>query len=805
MKKEMNPKKIERNLSFKRIKKQKKYSIQILCISFLACALIQLDLQMTSGIIDAFRESRKEVYGEWERMMVETDYKDRSVARDNPFLEKTGEINIYGVLEGDYLENTQWNIGTMDEDAWNLGRLELKEGKFPENENEIAMEYSMLVLLGYEDKIGEKITLRIIPSIEFHHEETSVELSYTLCGIIKDYQVNWDISLRHRLPTGIVTNEGAERIGSPLETHMLIKAKDGYENVYEDMEKSEDISCAMVENFSDGRLITDKIPYEDFLITIRILIAGSAICVLFITISHSIDGREQFWKFLYALGMVKSQMVQMILWEAGIYGSISLTIGTLMGVALYKISLPVLKVISGQNIISKIFVKSMLNGILWSGLIIVTGYLLSCMRLNKILKSGGERRNKKIKKRRSCSISKFTPFSVVMSEWKYKGVRKIVQILLLSSAISIVLFGILEVRNKKVNMEEFKQTTGNGYSLDTTDFPEVSGIRKSDIALFSQIAGVESVETYQVSASGEFTIDLSEYSDNRYFQEVVKTEQNFNENVEINKISLSVLGVNEWENIERFVRNMTEGSINQNDFQNGNFCILLLPPLEKTSYGYLGNVTEEEYQESFLMENDLKVGDTLKISHWEVNGYTEEKQIQISGILRTAKKEDIRSPFPGGSGIQIIVGEKFWKTFQVNNMNEYCQKVRINLSDDADVFDTEEHLLKCIKKMGTVNIDNYHQEYIQRQQDMYSFQGMYSVFTVFYLILVFIVLYQMLEAEEYEANRSLEIFRALGMEEEFIRKKKKIEIGVMGILAVLGSGIVALGVLLLSRPAPFGF
>lgn len=120
-------------------------------------------------------------------------------------------------------------------------------------------------------------------------------------------------------------------------------------------------------------------------------------------------------------------------------------------------------------------------------------------------------------------------------------------------------------------------------------------------------------------------------------------------------------------------------------------------------------------------------------------------------------------------------------------MNEYCQKVRINLSDDADVFDTEEHLLKCIKKMGTVNIDNYYQEYIQRQQDMYSFLGMYSVFTVFYLILVFIVLYQMLEAEEYEAKRSLEIFRELGMEEEFIRKKKKIEIGVMGILAVLGS------------------
>ena len=78
---------------------------------------------------------------------------------------------------------------------------------------------------------------------------------------------------------------------------------------------------------------------------------------------------------------------------------------------------------------------------------------------------------------------------------------------------------------------------------------------------------------------------------------------------------------------------------------------------------------------------------------------------------------------------------------------------------------------------------------------MYSFIGMYSIFTVFYIILVFIVLYQMLEVEKCETRKNLEIFQALGMEEEFIRKKKKIEIGLMGIIAILGSVIVVIGII----------
>ena len=53
----------------------------------------------------------------------------------------------------------------MDETAWKLGRLEMKEGRLPENEHEIVMEYSTLRSLGYEEMLGKEITLDITPAL----------------------------------------------------------------------------------------------------------------------------------------------------------------------------------------------------------------------------------------------------------------------------------------------------------------------------------------------------------------------------------------------------------------------------------------------------------------------------------------------------------------------------------------------------------------------------------------------------------------------------------------------------------------
>ena len=204
---------IERELSIKRIRSQKKYSILIVSVLLLTCILIQIGFQMSEGLKAAYIENRKAVYGEWEQVFVDMDESSVKVAEENPFLAQTGKISIYGAIAGDYLENRQMNIGTMDETAWKLGRLEMKEGRLPENEHEIVLEYSTLRSLGYEEMLGKEITLDITPALSILEQGESKSYSYTLCGILKDYQINWEICNRHRFPTGIVTQEGGNRIG----------------------------------------------------------------------------------------------------------------------------------------------------------------------------------------------------------------------------------------------------------------------------------------------------------------------------------------------------------------------------------------------------------------------------------------------------------------------------------------------------------------------------------------------------------------------------------------------------------------
>lgn len=132
--KEKDIRHVERDLSFKRIKSQKKYSMLILCITILTCVLMQLGFQMTFGIQATLRENRKAIYGEWGRILAQMNQDTKDIINNNPFLEKKGVIEIYGALDGDYWENTQSNIGTMGEEAWELGRLELKEGRLPKKQ-----------------------------------------------------------------------------------------------------------------------------------------------------------------------------------------------------------------------------------------------------------------------------------------------------------------------------------------------------------------------------------------------------------------------------------------------------------------------------------------------------------------------------------------------------------------------------------------------------------------------------------------------------------------------------------------------
>lgn len=787
---------IEWNISLQWMKRQKKYCLMVVCVTILACMLMQTGFLITDGIISAVKNQRKNIYGEWEYGLVNMDADSQTLIEDHPFIESRGKIQIYGVLAGSYMDNKQANIGTMDQTAWNLGHLQMLKGCLPENEQEIAMESGMLTALGYQGEPGEKITLNILTTTECQNDMDGKAYTYTLCGVIKDYQVNWDICNRNRFPTGIVTEAGAERIGSPLESHMLIRADKG-ESVYEDLKKSDKLTCGMEENAKWNQDVVKQMPYIGFLQAIRVVIAVAAACVLYLMVSHSVQKRQEMWKILDALGMEKKQMYQILIFEACACYLIASIIGMALGTLTYLTAMRGWQKILGYPLAAKVTGKAYAGTILYSFFVFLFSYFFSCMKLNKFRKGGTDCQRIKLSKRKN-QVTRLTPLSMVLRDWNYRKLRKGIQILLIASVFVICGTGYLEIRSEWKELARDCQYTGNGYMLNVQPDSNTKGIAKSTVQTLSQIEGVESAEAYYSTDNDErnetgYTIDLSDYGQSSYIKKVLDTERLFKENVNVHNISFHALGVERWEDLQRFLADIQEGIVTREEFENGNFCILVLSPLREQDGMYLPWNTKEMVKDSDIQESQIKAGDQLSVTcHGEKEAQT--KQIQVDAILRTSSEKNIHPPYPGGTGICAVTGKNFWKQYGINTVDDYCEKVRILLDDTADAYDAETHILSCVKKAGNIDLINYHEEYAGRQQTCYSVTGTFIIFGIFYLIMVVIVVSQLLAAERQDKARNHQILYALGMEDAFFKKMRYIEVALeSGIALVIG----VVGVILL--------
>lgn len=783
---------IEWNISLQWMKRQKKYCLMVVCVTILACMLMQTGFLITDGIISAVKNQRKNIYGEWEYGLVNMDADSQTLIEDHPFIESRGKIQIYGVLAGSYMDNKQANIGTMDQAAWNLGHLQTLKGHLPENEQEIAMESGMLTALGYQGEPGEKITLNIVTTTAYQNDMVGKAYTYTLCGVIKDYQVNWDICNRNRFPTGIVTKAGAERIGSPLESHMLIRADKG-DSVYEDLKKSDKLTCGMEENAKWNQDVVKQMPYIGFLQAIRVVIAVAAACVLYLMVSHSVQKRQEMWKILDALGMEKKQMYQILIFEACACYLIASIIGMALGTLTYLTAMRGWQKILGYPFVAKVTGKAYAGTILYSFFVFLFSYFFSCMKLNKFRKGGTDCQRIKLSKRKN-QVTRLTPLSMVLRDWNYRKLRKGIQILLIASVFVICGTGYQEIRSDWEELARDRQYTGNGYMLNVQPDSNTQGISKLTVQTLSQIEGVESAEAYYSTDSDErneteYTIDLSEYKQSPYIEKILETEQLFKENVNAHNISFHALGVTRWEDLQRFLADVQEGTVTREEFESGNFCILVLSPLREQDGMYLPWNTKEMVKDSDIQESQIKAGDQLSVTcHGEKEAQT--KQIQVDAILRTSSEKNIHPPYPGGTGICAVTGKNFWKQYGINTVDDYCEKVRILLDDTADAYDAETHILSCVKKAGNIDLINYHEEYAGRQQTYYSVTGTFIIFGIFYLIMVVIVVSQLLAAERQDKARNHQTLYALGMEDVFFKKMRYIEVilesGIALVIGVVG-------------------
>ena len=218
----MKKKKLTMNtLAFSNLKHHKKqYAVMIV-------GIILAMVFSSSIIISIFsfsatnREIGRNAFGAQDAILVNvTDELMKETVKDG-YVEEYGFAHMIGYASTDAEnEANGFCFAWLDDTAKKLSYQSFIEGAYPENENEIAVEQSVLVRLGIEAKIGEEINLDVFPLTGIAYKQNFDQKTYKLVGIVKDkaLTINYqtDNSFIKNIPAAFVC-EGSETISAEKE------------------------------------------------------------------------------------------------------------------------------------------------------------------------------------------------------------------------------------------------------------------------------------------------------------------------------------------------------------------------------------------------------------------------------------------------------------------------------------------------------------------------------------------------------------------------------------------------------------
>ena len=187
---------------------KKKRSLLVFLVLLISFSFVILSISLVSSIGKTNAEYRICTYGEWYCAIPFGMDGDEAWLKKQSWAESVGVARNYGIIG---TSSGTIAFGTMDQNMMNVGGIVLDDGRFPQSDNEIAMEADALSSLGYDYELGQEISLQI--SIPYEDEFLEVERKYFLCGIIHEYS-NLRVLNRNaenqQLVSAVVSDDAAE-------------------------------------------------------------------------------------------------------------------------------------------------------------------------------------------------------------------------------------------------------------------------------------------------------------------------------------------------------------------------------------------------------------------------------------------------------------------------------------------------------------------------------------------------------------------------------------------------------------------
>lgn len=611
--------KILNRLTLKSLKLNKKRTRATIVGILLSSILVTAVLTLASSYQKTKIEHQKKVTGDWHYEFLNISPDKLKEIQQNKNTEKVFVTQDIGFTSLNFINTSNiskkygYIIGFSKDALNNLG-LNLIEGRFPENENEIVVQRQMSRQCADNWNVGDEITLKIgqrflngnqlnkddfyMESEEFISKESK---QYTIVGIIEH-------------PNEFIENIQSQNytIITQLENiqHKYVNAFVRYNNLNKiNPSGNYSINQTLI-NLETNNLDEKNTQLLYILAGIVILIITmmSVFCIRN-SFEISVIERIKDYGILSSIGATSKQIKYSILFEGFLLGIIAIPFGICVGIFLIYTIIQIVKIAMNNSFLWEIMIFHVNFAVVLLSVIInfITIYLI-CKKVAKkackispieAIKSNKDINSNYKKIKSSIFIKKFFGVGGDIAYKNLKRNSKKYNVSINSIIISVILF---------IAMNSFVQ-----YSLQSVDSDYIMDynliISNRNYETMKEISQNKNIQKYAINRSGRLYTSNTSYP-------------------------IYAVGEQEYKNF------IQELGLNYDETKNS--LIFIVPT----------DATKKEFHDSLInFNNDLKTGDML-------NGKINEESVNLPIISVTTK-------LPMGIGFVFestgIVSEEFWK------------------------------------------------------------------------------------------------------------------------------------------------
>ncbi len=759
-------------LSFRYLKKQKKRTILNILGVLMSAALITGTGTIIESVKNQMIQSAVKSEGNFHVCFKNVDAQQAFLIRNHIAVEKScsGKIAGFSVLAetgDDEIPYRLLRLNQNDENAMKMLQMKdrLIEGRLPLSSNEIAVEESVIKILGKDIKTDSLIRLKtgqrrknsdnsiitshLYPlSIDEKEEDPQEHFDYegdrvfTITGILsEDFYMSENYSLNAVIYKDLSEPSPEDRFNMLVLLKDPASAKATAETIAAaiGLDRSEILYNHRLLNFS-GNSIDDNVRTSilgfEFIVVAIIVIA--TIAVIYNSFNISLIERISQFGIMRCIGAAPGQIRKLMLGEAGLISLAAIPPGVFTGLIAMKLVFLIADILSRNPLFEGLQIVISPKVIFYSIIICTATVFISVLApafiAGKIppmeaVRSTGMYNHDRIKKQRFIKFrGLFRRFSTVMAYRNISRNRKRFAVTLFSMVISVVLF---------VSFGGMLRLVGSLYLIQDNTMPGLMLESDSTVSkdILNELESFEDIDLLIKYTTTDISIIAEPEKLSSYYYDYVKDLSSFRqteEGIHIPNCRIICYGDAALPEIEKYL-------------ESGNSSGIML-----TKQGLFYN---KSGRKSYFPNSSYRPGENLILN---INGTCMEET--ISGVLRDVYYEDFNKSV---GGIDIVVNESLYA--KLTGAAD-IQTIYIRLKPDGD----KDALVEYLDKIANTRIGyNYIDAQIQADENSREMQAINIFFYGFIFVIALISCLNIINTISTNLlirSREFGIIRAVGLD-----------------------------------------